>query len=116
MNISSIYPINTRQPVINAQPSIELPEKSTKLTPEQLNNTADELYLRVTEKQAETRAKAEAQWNKELAHVYVNSQKAVVNAYSRSATGENAYEINDEEYTLTERYEALRLFSFATRA
>lgn len=110
MNISTN---NTpvRQPIhfdpVNSLPT-QMPEQKQLLTPEHVNTISNAITDRKDSYKQDVNDKAHAYLNADLAQSYVESQKNAINAYTRSANGENAFEsASDEGTSLTQQYMTL---------
>ncbi len=79
----------------NSYPIQPLPADS--ISPEIQNELKDRAQIKVDEAVATLEAKKDQQWQHLLAQSYVDTQKAVINAYTLSAQGEALYDTNSEK-------------------
>ncbi len=109
MNITSNFShqITNRLSLTVPPISRQLPEKrsefSGKHTSEKFNNVSKNVDGNENKKDDFL----QVVWQKTLIDSYVKSQKAMINAYTRSATGENAFDTSNNKTSLSEQYKAL---------
>ena len=78
--------------------------------PEQRNTAANNVYDAKTEKETIEQERKENIWEAAVAQKYVEFQKAAINAYVVSATGESVYDNESQTLSMTETYMNLKDF------
>lgn len=105
MNIMNSVTNNTQSYMPSAPPVISLPA-----TPEQINTVQNHAYDAKTEKDAIEQSQKQSIWEAAVNQKYIESQKAAIEAYLVSATGESVYDNENQTPSITETYMNLKDF------